>query len=506
MNFQLAAPSARSPYGLAIGGRSLKAASGREFGVANPWSGEEFARVPEGDAADVDLAVAAAAEGFRSWGATSAAERQEVLARAASILRARLPDIVDLEVAQIGRPIREMQAQLARLPEWFTYFGAVARTHEDRVYPFDGAYLNYSRRSPLGIVGLVTPWNHPLLILTKKLAPALAAGNAVVVKPSEVAPLSALFLADILDAAGLPKGAYNVVTGLGPSAGAALCAHPAVRKIDLTGGTETGRKVGVAAGERLVPFSAELGGKASVAVFDDAPLEDAVAGALFASFIATGQTCVQGARILVQRRIHDAFLERFVARSRAIRLGDPRDHSTQMGPMVSGRQFAMVERYVAIGKEEGAELAAGGMRVADPPLDRGFFYAPTIFAGVKNEMRIAQEEIFGPLACVIPFDGEEEAVQLANGTNFALAAAIWTRDVARAHRVAQRVEAGIVWVNDHHRIDPASPWGGFKDSGIGKENGIVCYESYTKLHSIVVNLSDKPFDWYDSAGAPQRYS
>ena len=501
-----AAKNFGTTYRLVIGSRRLDAVSGREFSVRNPWSGEEIARVAEGDAADVDLAMAAAAEGFAAWSARSAGQRQEVLNRIAAILTKQLPEIVELEVAQTGRPVREMSAQLARLPEWFTYFGAVARTYEDRVFPFGGPYLNYSRRAPLGVVGLVTPWNHPLLILTKKLAPALAAGNAVVVKPSEVAPLTVLLLADILDEAGLPAGVYNVVAGFGPTAGAALCGHPAVRKLDLTGGTETGRQVGKLAGGRLIPFSAELGGKASVAIFGDAPLDEAVAGALFASFIATGQTCVQGARILVQREMHDAFVERFVKRSQAIRLGDPRDVATQMGPLISERQLVSVERYVAIGKAEGAALAAGGRRIVEPPLDRGFFYAPTIFAGVDNAMRIAQEEIFGPVACTIPFDDEEHAIRLANGTNFGLAASVWTRDVARAHRVARRIDAGIVWVNDHHRIDPASPWGGFKDSGLGKENGIACYESFTRLHSIVVNLSDEPFDWYGSGGPARRYS
>jgi acyl-CoA reductase-like NAD-dependent aldehyde dehydrogenase len=492
-------------YLLAIGGRRVPAASGREFTVANPFSGEELARVAEGDAADIDAATVAAANGFEAWRAFSPGRRQEVLNRAAALLMERLPEIVKIEVAQTGRAVREMRAQLARLPEWFTYFGSVARTYEERVFPFGGPYLNYSHHQPLGIVGLVTPWNHPLLILIKKVAPALAAGNAVVVKPSEVAPLTPLLLADILDEAGLPAGAYNAITGFGATAGAALCAHPSIRKLDLTGGTETGRNVGRIAGGKLIPFSAELGGKASVLVFGDAPLEDAVAGALFSSFIATGQTCVQGARILVQRDVHDRFVDAFIKRSQAIRLGDPTDVRTQMGPLISARQLANVERYVAVAADEGATLAAGGKRPTDPSLNRGFFFPPTIFTGVDNSMRIAQEEVFGPVACVIPFDNEEDAVCLANGTSFGLAASIWTRDVARAHRVAQRIEAGIVWVNDHHRIDPSSPWGGFKDSGLGKENGIVTYESFTKLQSVVINLSEERFDWYAATEA-QRYS
>jgi len=491
---------------LAIGGARVDAVSGKTFAIHSPVSGEPIARVAEGDAADIDAAVKAAERGFAAWGAMSGAARADVLNRAAALLTARLPEIVDTEVAQTGRPIREMRAQLARLPEWYTYFGAVARTHEDSVFPFGGPYLNYSRRSPLGVVGLVTPWNHPLLILTKKVAPALAAGNAVVVKPSELAPLTPFMLADVLAEAGLPAGAYNVVTGFGATAGAALTAHPGIRKLDLTGGTETGRRAGAIAGERLIPYSAELGGKASVVIFADAPLERAVSGALFASFIAAGQTCVQGARLLVERPIYDRFVEALVARARKIRMGDPTDMATELGPLISARQLATVERYVGIGRAEGARLASGGERASGPPFDRGYFYPPTIFADVRNEMRIAQEEIFGPVACIIPFDGEEEAVRLANGTPFGLAAGVWTNDVARAHRVASRIAAGIVWINDHHRIDPSSPWGGFGDSGLGKENGAAAYEAYTRLQSIVLNVSAEPFDWYAAGERPQRYS
>jgi acyl-CoA reductase-like NAD-dependent aldehyde dehydrogenase len=313
-------------------------------------------------------------------------------------------------------------------------------------------------------------------------------------------------LADIFAEAGLPDGAYNVVSGFGATAGAALASHPDIRKLDITGGTNTGRRAGAIAGERLIPFSAELGGKASVVIFADAPLDAAVSGALFASFIAAGQTCVQGARLLVERRIYDDFVSALVARAEKIRIGDPTDMNTELGPLISANQLATVERYVAIGRDEGARLAGGGHRLNKPPFDRGHYYQPTIFADVTNEMQIAQDEIFGPVACIIPFDDEQEAIGLANGTKFGLAAGIWTGDVARAHRVAPQITAGIVWINDHHRIDPSSPWGGFGDSGLGKENGVGAYESYTRQQSIVLNYSGEPFDWYGADKRPQRYS
>lgn len=422
------------------------------------------------------------------------------------ILRERLDEFVRVEVDQTGRARREMSAQLSRLPEWYEYFGALARTHEDTVPPFGGTYLNYTRRVPLGVVGHVTPWNHPLLILTKKVAPALAGGNTIVAKPSELAPLTSLMLGDVLKEAGLPDGVYNVVPGFGATAGYALTSHPGIRKIDLTGGTETGKKVASIAGENLVRVGAELGGKASSIIFEDTDLDRAVSGALFASFIAGGQTCVQGARAIVQRSIYEEFVEKLVERAEKITLGDPQDPATQVGSLVSQNQLERVEGYVKIGVEEGARLAAGGRRVTDPPYDKGYFYPPTVFVDVENDMRVAQEEIFGPVVCVMPFDTEEEAIELVNATEFGLAGAIWTNDVRRAHRVAHQLEIGVVWINDHHRIDPASPWGGFKMSGIGRENGIEAYHEYTQTQNIIVNLSDEPFDWFVEDITGKRYS
>jgi acyl-CoA reductase-like NAD-dependent aldehyde dehydrogenase len=328
----------------------------------------------------------------------------------------------------------------------------------------------------------------------------------MVVKPSELAPITALLLGDILRDAGIPDGVYNVVPGFGPKAGAALAAHPDVRKIDVTGGTPTGRAIGALAGGRLARFSAELGGKAAVIVFPDVAIERAVAAALFASFIATGQTCIQGARLLVHRSIHDDVVRELVRRTNALRLGDPRDERTQVGPLVSERQRGIVERYVEIGVAEGATLAAGGRRPEGAPFVAGHYFLPTVFTNVTPSMRIAQEEIFGPVVCVIPFDSEDEAIRIANGTPYGLATSVWTHDLARAHRVAGALECGVAWINDHHRIDPASPWGGFRMSGIGRENGLVAYEEYTQIRNVIVNLDDTTFDWYADDRSDLRYS
>ncbi len=475
--------------------------------ICSPATGERLGSVPFGAESDVAAAVAAATAAAASgvWSGLDPLDRGIILNRIADAVASRIDDLAILESSVTGRGCREMRAQIGRLPDWFRYFAGIARGLEGSVPPFKGSYLNYTRYIPIGVVGILTPWNHPLLILVKKLAAALAAGNTVVVKPSELAPISPLILAGIATAAGLPAGVLNVVTGDGPTTGRALCDSPDVGHLDVTGGNETGKQVALAAAKRHVPATLELGGKAPVVIFADAPLEEAVAGAAFAAFVASGQTCVSGARILVEDSLYDSFLAAFVAKVRTIRLGDPLDPQTDMGPVIGKRQLERILSYVAIGVSEGARLVAGGSRAAlGGKLANGFYIEPTVFADVAPSMRIAREEIFGPVVTLTRFHSEAEAVALANATPFGLGASIWTGNVARAHRVAAAIRAGIVWINDHHKNDPGAVWGGFGASGYGKDNGWMALREYSLVQSVVVRLSDTFPDWFGSA-TDKRY-
>ncbi len=493
-------------YQLLIGGRWVDAAAGKSFDDLNPATGEVLAKVAEADREDVNRAVAAARAAFEEgpWARMSGGERGKILLRIADLLEREADAIARLESQDNGRPIRETAAQSRILPRWYRYFAGWADKIEGETIPVEGPYLNYTLRVPLGVAGQITPWNHPLLIATKKVAPALAAGNTIVLKPSELAPLTVLEFGRICQEAGLPEGVLNILPGFGPTAGQAICEHPDVAKIDLTGSTATGQAISRLSAQTLKRVSCELGGKAPNIVFPDADLEAAVCGALFAGFIAQGQTCIQGARLFVHTTIHDAFLERLVAKASRIRVGDPLKPETQMGPQISRPQLEKIHRYVEIGQAEGAKLVLGGHYPEEPILRRGFFYTPTIFAEARNRMRIAQEEIFGPVVLVLRFRDEAEAIREANAVPFGLGAAVWTRDVWRAHRVAQAIRAGVVWINDYHRIDPASPWGGFKQSGFGRENGLEAIRHYTEVKSVWVSLDERPNRWYDGDEAAQR--
>ncbi|HXZ44729.1 MAG TPA: aldehyde dehydrogenase [archaeon] len=493
-------------YQLWIGGRFLDAASRKTFDDLNPSTGELLAKVAEADKEDVDRAVDVARTAFEEgpWARMSGGERGKILNRIADLLEREAAALARLESQDNGRPIRETSAQSGIVSRWYRYFAGWADKIEGETIPVEGPYLNYTLRVPLGVIGQITPWNHPLLIATKKVAPALAAGNTIVLKPSELAPLSVLEFGRICQEAGLPEGVLNILPGFGRAAGQAICEHPGVVKIDLTGSTATGQAISRLAAGTLKRVSCELGGKAPNIVFPEADLEAAVGGALFAGFIAQGQTCIQGARLFLHTSIHDAFMERFVAQVGRIRVGDPLLSETQMGPQISRTQLEKIHRYVKIGQAEGAKLVLGGHYPEDPTLREGFFYTPTIFDDVRNTMRIAQEEIFGPVVLVLTFQDEAEAIREANSIPFGLGAAVWTRDVRQAHRVGQAIRAGVVWINDYHRIDPASPWGGFKMSGFGRENGLEAIRQYTEVKSIWVNLDERPNRWYADGETGQR--
>lgn len=485
--------------GLFIDGREVPASRPDLLDVINPATGAILAQISHASDKDVDRAVKSADAAFHSqeWSGMSNRTRAKLINKLADVFEAHLDEMYQLETANNGRSLNETRAQISRLPDFFRYNAGLAIARRDAVIPVDGNYLNYTLRTPIGVVGNSTPFNHPLMIMVKSLAPTLASGCTTVVKPSEYTPLTTLRLAQLFVEAGLPPGAFNVVTGLGPTTGKALAEHPGLAKWVLTGGTEAGRITGQAAGGNFAHQTLELGGKTPVLVFDDFDVDQAVNYAVFGGFIGAGQTCICGSRQIVQEKIYDEFVDKLAAKAKTIRIGDPADPTVQLGPVVSARQQQRVLNYIRIGLEEDrARLVAGGRVPSDPSLANGFYVEPTVFADVTARMRIFQEEVFGPFVSVTRFKTEAEGLELANDSPFGLAGAIRTNDITRALRVASRLKCGIVWINDHHRLDPASPWGGVKDSGIGREGGTESFDQHFETKSVMVRLDDTPFDWY----------
>jgi acyl-CoA reductase-like NAD-dependent aldehyde dehydrogenase len=494
-------------HGLFIDGQEVAATRPDLLDVLNPATGELIARISHASDLDVDRAVRSAGAAFDSaeWGGMSNRTRAKLVNKLADVFEANLEEMYHLETLNNGRSLNETRAQVSRLPDFLRYNAGLAIARRDAVIPVDGNYLNYTVRTPIGVVGNSTPFNHPLMIMIKSLAPTLASGCTTVVKPSEYTPLTTLRLAQLFVEAGLPPGVFNVITGLGPTTGRALSEHPGMAKWVLTGGTEAGRLTGASAGRNFQHQTLELGGKTPVLVFDDFDVDQAVNLAAFGAFVGAGQTCICGSRQIVHEKIYDEFVEKLAAKAKSIRIGNPIDPRVQLGPVVSARQQQRVLKYIDIGlHEDKARLVAGGKIPLDPALAGGFFVEPTVFADVTPDMRIFQEEVFGPFVSVTKFSTEQEALALANNSPFGLAGAVRTNDITRALRVAARIKCGIVWINDHHRLDPASPWGGVKDSGIGRECGTESFDQHFETKSVMVRLDDTPFDWYkDTASQPR---
>jgi acyl-CoA reductase-like NAD-dependent aldehyde dehydrogenase len=474
---------------LYIGGAWVEGEAGETFETYNPSTGKLLAAVAEGRGADIDRAAAAArsaADPDSEWRRMDAMDRGELVARIGRAIEDRAEELAELETLDNGKPIREARIDIRQAIDAFRYYAGWASKLEGETIPVRGRVLNYTVREPVGVVGGIIPWNFPLLMAAWKVAPALACGNAVILKPAEQTPLSALELAALAQEVGLPAGALNVVPGYGQTAGAALVAHPDVDKIAFTGSTEVGREIMRAGADTLKKVSLELGGKSPNIVFEDADLDAAVRGAFNGIFYNAGQCCTAGSRLLVQASIHDEFMERLVERVGRLQPGEPLEPKRRFGPVISREQLDRVLGYIEKGRSEGATVLTGGGRPEG--VDDGYWLEPTIFDHVDPDATIAREEIFGPVLATLTFEDEDHAVELANATIYGLAAAVWTGDIKRGHRVASRIQAGTVWINTYHPLDAASPFGGYKQSGYGRELGRHALELYTQVKSVWVDL------------------
>jgi betaine-aldehyde dehydrogenase len=481
-------------YQMYVGGRFVDAKSGQTLEVYDPSTEDPIATVPAGNAADVDLAARAATKAFYDgWKTVTAQDRGRILFRLADRIRARKAELAELETRNTGKPIAESEYDMDDSATCFEYYGGLATKINGEVLPVPADAVAFAMREPMGVAGQIIPWNYPLMMAAWKIAPALAAGCTVVLKPAEQTPLSILELAKDFEAVGLPSGVVNIVTGDGPGAGAPIVGHPAIRKIAFTGSAEVGKTIMRNAADQLKRVSLELGGKSPNIFFSDADFENAVDGALFGTFINQGEVCSAGSRVLVQRDIYKKFVDAAAAKAKTIKLGPGMDRDNKMGPLVSAEQRDRVANYLKVGHGE-AKVAVGGGRPKQ--FEKGWYIEPTIFYDVDNSARIAQEEIFGPVMSVIPFKDEAEAIRIANETQYGLAAAVWTRDIFKAFRVVKALEAGIVWVNHMQPTFVEAPWGGYKASGFGRELGHWGVEEYLETKQVFINLDEKPIGWY----------
>ena len=489
--------SALPKFNAYINGQSVPSVSGQTFETVNPYTAQIWAEVARCNAADVNRAVEAAWSAFTTgdWPTLNATQRGAMVHKLGDLIRDNARELAEYEVRDNGKLFAEMFGQCNYIPNWYWYYGGMADKIEGAVIPIDKAdVFNYTRHEPLGVIACITPWNSPLLLLSFKLAAALAAGNTVVIKPSEFTSTSTLKLMELVEKAGFPPGVVNVVTGFGNEVGAALVEHSKVAKVCFTGGTESGAMVYQAAAKGLKGCTLELGGKSPNIVFDDAVLDDAVKGAISGIFAATGQTCIAGSRLLVQDSIYDAFVARLVAFAKTARMGDPMDPNTQVGPVTTPPQYEKILKYIEVAKSEGAECLLGGGPGSGPECgDSKWFVQPTIFGGVTNHMRIAQEEVFGPVLSIIRFKTDEEAVEIANDIAFGLAAGVWTQSIKRAIKISNAIRAGTIWVNTYRAVSYLSPFGGYKKSGLGRENGLEGMREFLQTKSVWISTaSDVP--------------
>jgi len=473
---------------LLIGGRWADSVSCETIPVVNPYTGENICDIAAAQAADVDLAVEAATKAAPGWAALPAHERGRLLLKLAERIEAETQELAQLEAIDTGHPIRDcLNLDVPRTVLCFRYFGGMADKLEGSVIPVDAGFLNYVQREPIGVVGAIVPWNFPLMFTSWKMGPALAAGNTIVIKPSEITPLSTLRIGELIQEVGFPDGVVNIVTGYGNTAGTRIAEHPGIGKISFTGSTATGRRIVEMSAGNLKKVQLELGGKGSNIVFADANLQAAVGGSAFAIFHNQGQACIAGSRIIVHEDIADEFLERFVKLAKSIRLGDPLDPETEMGPLTSKVHHERVLSFVDVAREQGATILAGGMHPDRADLANGYFVEPTIVRAKATD-RVAQEEVFGPFVTVLTFKADEEALAIANGTDYGLGAGLWTQDLTRAHWFAKRLHAGMVWINCYKRVHPGSPFGGVGMSGYGREMGFEAMREYTQPKSVWVNV------------------